>query len=132
MRLGWTIVYVKSVEAAVRFYRRAFGLELRFIADEKQYAEMETGATTLSFASNHFAGTDLPLPIRENDPDEPPGGFTISFMSDDVQADYDHALASGATALAAPELKPWGQTVAYVRDPDGVLIELATPIESGA
>ena len=131
MRLGWTIVYVKSVEAAVRFYRRAFGLELRFITDEKQYAEMDTGATALAFASNHFAGTALPLPIRENDPDEPPAGFTISLLSDDVQADFDHAVAAGATALAAPERKPWGQTVAYLRDPDGVLIELATAIESG-
>ncbi len=128
MRLGWTIVYVKNVEAAVRFYRNAFGLELRFLADMKGYAEMETGDTTLAFASNRFAAMHLPTPIRESDPDEPAPGFTISFMSEDVQSDYERAVAAGASALAAPEQTDWGQTVAYVRDPDGVLVEIASPL----
>jgi catechol 2,3-dioxygenase-like lactoylglutathione lyase family enzyme len=37
-------------------------------------------------------------------------------------------LASGCTSLAGPEDKPHGQRVAYVRDPFGTLIELATPL----
>ena len=36
--------------------------------------------------------------------------------------------ASSAASLAAPKTKPWGQTVAYVRCPDGTLVELCTPI----
>lgn len=28
---------------------------------------------------------------------------------------------------APPERQPWGQTVSYVRDPDGFLVELCTP-----
>ena len=100
MELGWTIVYVKSVEAAVRFYRRAFGLELRFIVETKDYAEMETGSTALAFASNRFAAVHMPAPIRESDPDEPAPGFTISFRSDDVEADYERAIEAGATALS--------------------------------
>ena len=31
--------------------------------------------------------------------------------------------------MTEPETKPWGQDVAYVRDPDGNLIELASPVE---
>ena len=38
------------------------------------------------------------------------------------------ALANGATLVKALEEKPWGQRVACVREPDGVLIELATPV----
>jgi uncharacterized glyoxalase superfamily protein PhnB len=49
-------------------------------------------------------------------------GFTVA----DVQAAYDRAIAAGARALAAPATKPWGQTVAYVRCPDGTLVELCT------
>jgi hypothetical protein len=28
--------------------------------------------------------------------------------------------------IASPELKPWGQTVAYVRDFNGILVEIAS------
>ena len=132
MELGWTIVYVKNVEAAVRFYRRAFGLELRFMAETKDYAEMETGATALAFASNRFAAMHMPAPIRESDPDEPAPGFTVSFRSNDVEADYERAIGAGATALSPPSLQPWGQATACVRDPDGVMIEIASPLLVGA
>ncbi len=37
-------------------------------------------------------------------------------------------LDAGATELAKPQLRPWGQSVSYVRCPDGVLVELCTPI----
>lgn len=132
MELGWTIVYVKNVEASVRFWRRAFGLELRFVTGQKDYAEMETGATALAFASNRFAAMHLPAPIRESDPDEAAPGFTVSFRSEDVRADWERAVGAGASALAAPEEQPWGQTVGYVRDPDGVLVEIASPLPGGA
>lgn len=128
MELGWTIVYVKNVEAAVRFYRQAFDLELRFITEWKDYAEMETGSTALAFASNRFATIELPIPIQESDPDKPAPGFTISFKCVDVVEAYERAIGAGASPTADPEIKPWGQTVAYVRDPDGVLIEIATPL----
>ena len=132
MELGWTIVYVKSVEAAVRFYRRAFGLELRFIVETKDYAEMETGSTALAFASNRFAAVHMPAPIRESDPDEPAPGFTVSFRSNNVEADYERAIEAGATALSTPREHPWAQTTACVRDPDGVMIEIASPLVVGA
>ena len=38
------------------------------------------------------------------------------------------AVAAGATLLSPPLVKPWGQTVAYVRCPDGTLVELCTPV----
>jgi len=55
-----------------------------------------------------------------------PLGMEIGFTVADVQAAYDQAVAAGARALAAPVTKPWGQTVAYVRCPDGTLVELCT------
>ena len=38
------------------------------------------------------------------------------------------AIEAGATLAAEPRNKPWGQTVAYVRAPEGTLIELCTPV----
>jgi hypothetical protein len=41
---------------------------------------------------------------------------------------FARAVAAGATALVAPQVMPWGQTVAYLRGVEGMLIALATPM----
>jgi uncharacterized glyoxalase superfamily protein PhnB len=35
---------------------------------------------------------------------------------------------AGATAVSEPAVKPWGQTVAHLRDKDGHLVALGTPL----
>jgi lactoylglutathione lyase len=126
MRFGYAIAYVQEVERSVSFYERAFGLKRRFVDESGQYAEMETGETTLAFASNELGHSNLPGGFRENDPTEPPAGVEIAFVAEDVGAAFRSALEAGATKAAEPKTKPWGQTVAYVRDPDGVLVEIGS------
>ena len=58
----------------------------------------------------------------------PPAGAEIAFVTEDVQASYDKAIAAGAIAYKKPEPKPWGQLVAYVRDLNGFLVEICSPI----
>jgi len=127
MKLGYAILYVKDVPRSVAFYEDAFGLRRRFVHEAGMYAEMDTGATTLSFAANGLAKSNLPCGFRENSLAGPPAGFEVAFTTEDVQAAYDRALAAGATAVAAPATKPWGQMVAFVRDKDGIVIELCSP-----
>ena len=126
MRFGYTIAYVHEVERSVVFYERAFGLKRRFVDESGHYAEMETGETTLAFASNELGHSNLPSGFRENDPAEPPAGVEIAFVAEDVGAAFQSALEAGATKVAEPKMKPWGQTIAYLRDPDGVLVEIGS------
>jgi len=49
-------------------------------------------------------------------------------VTSDVPALYARAVKAGATAVSEPATKPWGQTVAYLRDKDGHLVELCTPL----
>ena len=128
MRFGYTILYVEDVAAAIAFYERAFGLSRRFIADDGTYGEVETGDTTLSFAKHTLASQFIPGGYRRNDPAEQPAGVEIGFVTDDVPAAWNAALAAGATVVSPPETKPWGQTVTYVRDPEGMLVEICTPV----
>lgn len=127
MKLGYTILYVHDVPRAVAFYEDAFGLGRRFVHEAGMYAEMDTGATTLSFASYGLAKSNLPCGFRENSASGPPAGFEVAFITDDVQAAYDRALAAGAIPVAPPATKSWGQTVAFVRDKDGIVVELCSP-----
>lgn len=127
MKLGYTILYVKDVPRSVAFYEDAFGLTRRFVHEAGMYAEMDTGSTTLSFAANGLAKSNLPGGFHENSPSEPPAGFEIAFISDDVPAAYQRALSAGAIAVSPPATKPWGQIVAFVRDKDGIVVEICSP-----
>ncbi len=127
MKLGYTIIYVPDVAQAVAFYQVGFGLTLRFITPEADYAEMETGAATLSFASEVLAASHG-FDFAPNRAGHPPAGIEICLVTDDVPAAHARAVASGAIEVSAVKAKPWGQVVSYLRDPNGVLVELATPM----
>lgn len=128
MQFAYTILYVPDVRRAVEFYEQAFGLTRRFIAEEGYYAELDTGGTTLSFSSLEFARQNFPEGVRPHDPAQAPAAVEVAFTTADVPAAFQRAVAAGAQPLVEPNQKPWGQTVAYVRDPDGILIEICTPM----
>lgn len=128
MKLGYTIVYVPDVGASLAFFEQAFGFTRRFLHDSGDYGELETGATTLAFASlvlgnSHFEGGVIAASESQR-----PLGMEIALITDDVSSAHALALKCGARELKAPEAKPWGQTLSYVRCPDGTLVELCTPV----
>ena len=128
MKFGYTIVYVGDVAASLAFFERAFGLTRRFLHESGSYGELETGATTLAFAAHATARANLGRDYVAADASAQPLGVEVGLVSDDVEAACARAATAGATLLAAPTIKPWGQTVAYVRCPDGTLVELCTPV----
>jgi catechol 2,3-dioxygenase-like lactoylglutathione lyase family enzyme len=54
--------------------------------------------------------------------------FEIGFKVDDVDAAFEAMVRRGAVAAVDPATRPWGQRTAYVRDPDGHLVELAQDV----
>lgn len=131
--LGYVILYVSDVPAAMAFYRTAFGLAERFVTPEKDYGELETGATTLAFVANDLANANLGPAggFTALDASPTPVGVTVVLVTEDVSAAIDAAVEAGGRLYVEPTSKPWGQTVGYVIDPFGALIELATPIAPG-
>ncbi|HEV2785554.1 MAG TPA: VOC family protein [Solirubrobacteraceae bacterium] len=125
--LGWVIVYVDEPPAAREFYMAAFGLQGGFVAPSGTYAELDTGATRLAFAAYSLGEGNFPGGVRRAEGKQP-ANVEIALVADDVDGAYERALETGCTALAAPSDKPQGQRVAYVRDPYGTLVELATPL----
>lgn len=128
MKFGYTILYVADVEASIAFCERAFGLERGFVHESGAYGELATGATTLSFAQHDTARANLGRDYVEAAGSRQPLGMEVGLVTDDVEAAFRRAVDAGAKALAPPQRKPWGQTVAYVRCPDGLLVELCTPM----
>ena len=128
MKFGYTIVYVPDVAASLAFFEQAFGFERRFLHDSGMYGELSTGETTLAFAAlamgdRHFpdgfvAACRSPIPL----------GMEIALITPTVDDAHVRAVAAGAQSLQAPAVQPWGQTVSYVRCPDGTLVELCSPM----
>jgi uncharacterized glyoxalase superfamily protein PhnB len=52
----------------------------------------------------------------------------VAFVTDDVEAAFAGAVKAGAVPVAQPKHKPWGQLVAYVRDLNGFLVEICSPM----
>jgi lactoylglutathione lyase len=126
--LGWVIVYVDEPATVAAFYERTFGLRVEFAVPDGSYASLDTGATKLAFASYALGEKNFAGGVRRADPIGQPANVEITLVADDIDAGYAQALAAGCIALAEPEDKPQGQRVAYVRDPFGTLVELATPL----
>ena len=127
---GYAIIYVGDVDAAIAFFENAFSLKRKFITEEKDYGELETGSTTLSFASHDLAkmnnfGDYIPV-----DDAEKPVGIELALLTQDVDAAHQAALNNGARELQAPAMKPWGQRVSYVQCPAGILLELCSPVQN--
>ncbi|MGI9590598.1 MAG: VOC family protein [Myxococcota bacterium] len=123
-RLGYVILYVESLEKAMRFYCEGLGFSEK--ARHGDYGELATGDTILglaerNFVAGHFTG-ELP----------PPGQgaseIAVVFDREDVRPAYERALAAGAKAVVEPREESWKQLVSYVRDPDGHLLEICSPV----
>ncbi len=125
MTFKYTILYVENVAESLAFFCRAFGLSRRMLHESGDYGELDTGATTLSFSSIGLMQGLGKSPARPR-ADAPT--FELAFETDDVAAGVDRALQAGATLVQPAEQMPWGQTTAYVTDPNGFLIELCTPV----
>jgi lactoylglutathione lyase len=128
MRFAYTIIYVADVEKTLTFYEKAFNLTRLFLHESGAYGELNTAATKLAFASETLAkskGVDF---ISNRSEIKQAPGFEIGLVADDVEQAYQHAVKAGAIAIKEPAQKPWGQTVAYVRDINGILVEICSAI----
>src|SRR4051812_48139975 len=111
MEFGCTLFYVENVEATLSFYGRA-----------------STGASILAFAAMAFVGSHFSVPIQRGGARNDAAPFEIALLAGDVQAAFDRAVAAGATRVQDPAGKPWGQTVSYVRDNNGFMVGICSPV----
>jgi len=128
VKLGYTILYVSDVAKSVEFYELAFGFQKKFITPENDYAELLSGETTISFVSLELANSNLKNGFIVSSQADKPFGITLAFVTDDVDEIMNKALPLGAILVENPIKKPWGQIVGYIRDIDGFLLEVCTPV----
>ncbi len=122
----YVIIVVEELDRSLRFYQDVLGLTLGHRAAD--YAQFNTGATRISLYTRRAMAATLGADIDPAPSSAP--GFELGFKVDDVDAAYAELVNRGATPMTPPTSRAWGQRTAYLRDPDGHLIELAQAIAS--
>ena len=117
----YVVLIVEDIDRAIRFYTGILGLRLGHGSGD--YAQLDTGATRLSLYTRAAMAKTLAMSLEAPAANAP--GFEIGFKVADVDAAFSELVAGGAPAVVPPTDRFWGQRTAYVRDPDGHLIELA-------
>lgn len=125
MKFKYTIMYVPDVAKTLAFYEQAFGLEQAFLHESGDYGELSTGDTKLAFSSLALM-TSLGKHPSSGNPASP--NFEIAFETDDVAGNLAKALEAGAELVEDVSEMPWGQTISYVRDLNGYLVEICSPV----
>jgi lactoylglutathione lyase len=126
--LGWVIVYVPDVRAALAFYGRAFGLQTGYVDPHATFGQLETGSTALSFATEERARRELRGPFRPGRAEEEPCNVEVCLVFPDPVAAFERAVAAGCAPLTRPAPNPHCQVSGFVRDPYGTLVEIASPL----
>ena len=117
----YVILIVENLDRALRFYTDVLGLRLGHRSGD--YAQLDTGTTRLALYTREAMIKTLGMSLKPPAQDAP--GFEIGFKVPDVGAAFAELVERGASPVMPPTDRPWGQRTAYVRDPDGHLIELA-------
>ncbi|WP_046174955.1 VOC family protein [Domibacillus indicus] len=123
--MKYVILYVNDFEKAMNFYKGILGLSVKMQQDT--YVEFDTGVITLSINTRKDVKELTGLHVPEGSASAQT--FEVGFVVEDVAATIESLRQQGVTILKEPDTKPWGQTVAYIADPDGHYIEICTSVE---
>lgn len=129
---SFTKIVVSDVDAAQRFYCDVMGLKpvLRFQTGE---GEFELDEAILSATGAYDGGHNLILIRYINQPFPTPGEGIFGFTVKDVDATISAVLAAGGTLYRpARVVEEHAIKVAFVKDPEGHLLELAEMLPKAA
>ena len=128
MRLAFTMMYVDDVPKTADVWVKGLGLELVYLHDDEVYAELRAGEATLAFARVEFGRSHFPNGQLDDYFERPVGRTEIGFETDRIHEVFSCAQSAGFEVVTPPTERPWGQWIGFMRDPNGILVELSTPM----
>lgn len=122
-----TALYVDDLEAAARFYEEA--LELRALTKDGRFRAYDVGGRNVLLLFQRGATLEtVNLPGGTIPPHDGHGPLHIAFAIDAADLEpWERRLAARGIAIEGRTSWPAGGQSVYFRDPDGHLLELATP-----
>lgn len=123
----YPVLIVADVAATSAFYQAHFGFRALFEAD--WYVHLQSkGDESVNLAILDASHETIPESARN----QQATGVLLNFEVPDVDAVHDAMKAKGLPILLALRDEPFGQRHFITRDPNGVLIDVITPIAPSA
>jgi lactoylglutathione lyase len=117
--IGNVAIEVSDLERSERFYVDVLGLTVLTRIDTPEVREVIVGDPELG-SRLMLAAHAVPTGFGS-----PAGIWKVFVETDDAAALYERAVAAGAEAVEPPKLlERFRVTIAFIRDPDGYLLEL--------
>lgn len=110
---------VDNLTISQDFYENKLGLKVN--STDTGFVDYQLGETPLALFEKKHATAMFPSEHMKS-----PGGTVIALQVDDVDETCQELIAKGVRIFEGPKKMSWGQTVAYLRDPDGHIIELTS------
>lgn len=122
-----TCLYVEDVPRSREFYEQLFGFDALLADDRIATLAVVPGQVLILFKRG---ATTEPIPVGEGFiPPHDGGGrqhFAFSIDAGDIEAWRERLTGQGIAVESEVDWPTGGQSL-YFRDPDGLLVELATP-----
>ena len=122
-----TSLYVDRLDRSIDFYERLFGFE-KLVADDRFCAFNVSGRQVLLLFVKGGTTEPIAIPGWIIPPHDGSGPVHIAFsIAADELAAWETQLTDAGVAIEGRTKWPRGGLSIYFRDPDGHLLELATP-----
>ncbi|MCF3962326.1 VOC family protein [Streptomyces fuscigenes] len=119
-------VITRDVPRLVAFYEDVTGTPARWATPD--FAELVTPSCTLAVASERTLGLFAEGCARPADNHS----AILEFRVADTDAEHRRLADLGRTVVQEPTTMPWGNRSLLLRDPDGNLVNLFTPVTAEA
>jgi catechol 2,3-dioxygenase-like lactoylglutathione lyase family enzyme len=122
----YPVLMAVDVAATAAFYKKHFDFEAAFESDWYVHLQSRDAGHV------NLAVVQVGHPTIPGGASVPTQGLLLNFEVPDVDAAHARALAEGLPILRSLRDEPWGQRHYITQDPNGVLIDVITPIEPSA
>lgn len=126
VRSYYPVIMTGDVAATAAFYRRHFGFVALFQADWYVHLQLE-GDASVNLAVLDGDHATIPPQGRGR-----AAGLLLNFEVNDVDAVYQRLVGAGLPVLLGLRDEDFGQRHFITADPNGVLIDIITPIAPSA
>ncbi len=113
---------VNDFEKSFKFYKETLGLKVK--SQEGKFANFKLGETELAVFQKDEAIAMFPKEHMGSG-----GGVSIGFQVDNVERTCKELKSKEVEIFEGPKKTPWGQEVAYFKDPDANIWEISEPFE---